>query len=80
MATNITSKGQVTLPKRVRDAMGVKPGTPVDIEYRDGCAVIRPARKIAKSKVRTSFEKVRGTMDLDGMTTDEYMKWLRGDD
>ena len=27
MATTVTSKGQVTIPKHVRDAMRIKPGT-----------------------------------------------------
>ncbi len=79
MATNITSKGQVTIPKRVRDAMRVKPGTKVTVDYVDGAAVIRPLRKTAKSDIRKSFEAIRGTLDL-GMTTDEFMKLMRGDD
>jgi len=29
MATNLTSKGQVTVPKSVRDYLGLKPGAPV---------------------------------------------------
>ncbi len=78
MTTNITSKGQVTIPKRVRDAMGVKPGTKVDVEFRDGSAVIRPARKAAKSDLRKRLEKVRGSMNLRGMTADEYLDWIRG--
>ena len=78
MATNLTSKGQVTLPKRVRDAMGVKGGSAVSVEYRDGCAIIRPLGKRAKSDVRSALEKVRGTLK-DPLTTDEIMKLLRGD-
>ena len=77
--TTVTSKGQVTIPKRVRDAMGVRPGTKVDVEFKDGCAVVRPSRTVAKSAIRASFEKIRGTLDL-GMTTDEFMKLMRGDD
>ena len=32
MATNLTSKGQVTVPKKVRDYLGLKPGAPVTFE------------------------------------------------
>ena len=79
--TTVTSKGQVTIPKRVRDALGLKPGSKVDVEYRtDGALVTLAKKKITRSEFRKRLESVRGTLDLGGMTTDEYMKWLRGDD
>ena len=78
--TNVTSKGQVTLPKRVRDAMGIKPGAKVVVEYNGGNAVISPVTKRpSRSEYRKRLEKVRGTLDL-GMTTDEFMKLMRGSD
>jgi AbrB family looped-hinge helix DNA binding protein len=77
--TTITSKGQVTIPKRVRDAAGLKPGTDATVVFENGAAVVRPARRITKSEFRKRLEKVRGTLDL-GMTTDEFMKMMRGDD
>jgi AbrB family looped-hinge helix DNA binding protein len=33
MNTTITTKGQVLIPKRIRDAMGLLPRTPVTVEY-----------------------------------------------
>ncbi|HEY4941597.1 MAG TPA: AbrB/MazE/SpoVT family DNA-binding domain-containing protein [Rhizomicrobium sp.] len=80
--TTVTSKGQVTIPKRVRDATGLRPGAKVSVEYRDGGALIIPERKagkISKSDFMKRIEKVRGTLKL-GMSTDEYMKMMRGDD
>jgi AbrB family looped-hinge helix DNA binding protein len=77
--TKITSKGQVTLPKRVRDAMGLKPGQPVEVEYSGGKAIVSLAGKARKSDARRRLEGVIGTIDL-GMTTDEYMKLMRGQD
>ena len=39
MATTVTSKGQVTIPKRVRDGLGLKAGSKVEIEMQPGnCA------------------------------------------
>ena len=32
MATTVTSKGQVTIPKPVRDRLGIKPGNAVEFE------------------------------------------------
>ncbi len=79
MATTVTSKGQVTIPKRVRDGLGLKPGSKVEIEMQPGrLATIKPAGKLRKSDYAKRIEKVRGTLKLD-MTTDEIMQLLRGD-
>ncbi len=40
MAT-VTSKGQITLPKNVRDALGIGTGTEVEFEVHDGVAILR---------------------------------------
>lgn len=40
MATRVTSKGQVTIPKRVRDVLGVKRGDRVEFVVEDGCVVL----------------------------------------
>lgn len=71
----MTSKGQVTVPKRVREALGLKPGSDVEFEYRGGGeAVVR--KRGARPKSR--FAKLRGTLPC-AKTTDEVMALLRGD-
>lgn|ERR1700694_5192062 len=40
----ISSKGQVTIPKEVRDALGLKPLDRVTFEVRDGHAVVQRAQ------------------------------------
>ena len=50
----ITSKGQITVPKRVRRSLGVEPGDSVVFEERGGDVLIRPVRK------KNPFEKYRG--------------------
>jgi antitoxin PrlF len=43
MATTVTSKGQVTIPKAVRDLLGLKPGHAVTFELAaDGRVVLIP--------------------------------------
>jgi len=52
--TNMTVKGQVTVPKDVRDALGLKAGEPVEFIWNEaGQAVIqKPARLAASDEVR----------------------------
>jgi antitoxin PrlF len=70
----VTSKGQVTVPKRLRDAVGLKPGSRVSFELRDGHILLKRESKPAKSR----FAKVRGTLK-SSLTTDQIMALLRGD-
>ncbi|HEV8634553.1 MAG TPA: AbrB/MazE/SpoVT family DNA-binding domain-containing protein [Chloroflexota bacterium] len=41
----ITAKGQVTIPKAVRDALGVSTGDRVEFVLEDERAIVRPAPK-----------------------------------
>jgi AbrB family looped-hinge helix DNA binding protein len=84
---NMTSKGQVLIPKELRDRKGLIPGGPVRVGENDrGETVILPphpkpaeTREEKKARIAAALEAARGTIDLDGMTTDDYMRWLRGD-
>lgn len=76
MATTVTSKGQVTIPKPVREMLGITAGTAVEFEVApDGRVVLR--RADARRR-RSRFEKARG-MARGTMTTDEIMALTRGD-
>lgn len=80
----MTSKGQVTIPKRVRDYLGLKPGAEVEFEYDgDGRVVVarsEEARRRAKTE-RQRLEKalaaLRGSDKFD-LTTEELMRLTRG--
>lgn len=79
----VTSKGQVTIPKHIRQRTGIRPGTEVEFVERKDEVVLRkagPRRSQGKRDVEfeTYLERVRGTLDL-GMSTDEYMELLRGE-
>ena len=77
MSTTVTSKGQVTIPKAVRDLLGLEPGTQVDFRRAaDGAIVIERADK---KPAKSFFAKFRGTAP-EGMTTDELMALTRGED
>jgi AbrB family looped-hinge helix DNA binding protein len=80
MATTVTSKGQVTIPKHVRDAMRIKPGTKVAFELNgDDQAILRRVRPAEKRPDR--FERAIGAAEIKWHgTTDEYMAFIRGHD
>jgi AbrB family looped-hinge helix DNA binding protein len=76
-ATTLTTKGQVTIPKGVRDFLGIGPGSKVTFELTPtGDVVLRPIR--APSARRSRFAKLRGTATVK-MRTDEIMRLTRGD-
>jgi len=72
----VTRKGEVTIPKPVRDRLGIKPGSKVDFEIaEDGRAFLR---RTGKGRVPPSrFDRMRGTT-TSGLTTDEIMALTRG--
>lgn len=85
---NMTSKGQVLIPKSVRDRAGLKLGQPVRVGTNDrGETVILPVDAAVpetsdqrSSRVRAAIEAIAGKYpNPDGMTTDEFMRELRGD-
>lgn len=80
MATTVTSKGQVTIPKHVRDTLGIEPGTQVTIELSGtGEAVLRKVRPVEPRPDR--FDRALGTIDVPlGCSVDEYMAMIRGYD
>jgi antitoxin PrlF len=77
MATNLTSKGQVTVPKKVRDYLGLKPGKPVTFErLKTGEIALKAARPSAKLKM-SRFAKLRGRATVR-MSTEEILALTRG--
>lgn len=80
MATTVTSKGQVTIPKEVRDSLGIKPGTQVVIEATgNGEAVLRKVRPVEPRPDR--FDLAAGAAEIPlGCSVDEYMAMIRGYD
>lgn len=82
MSTTLTSKGQVTIPKRIRDEMQLLPGTPVEFSVNAAGEVVLHRPRPARGPLRRGhdrFEAVRGRADVH-WRTDDLMKLLRADD
>ena len=74
MATTVTSKGQVTIPKPVRDRLGIVPGSRVQFELAEDGRVVLV--NLAHPRPVSRFEKLRGIAG-PGPSTDEIMAMLR---
>lgn len=78
MSTTLTVKGQVTIPKQIRDALSLVPGCRVDFAVnQEGDVVVRrvgarPSRKPDR------FDSARGKADVK-WRTDDLMALLRSE-
>lgn len=80
MTSTITSKGQVTVPKKFRDYLGLKAGAAVDFSLGPhGEVVVRAAEEPGTHRSKGRFDHLRGTLDT-GQDTDALMALLRGYD
>ena len=84
--TNMAVKGQVTIPKDVRDALGLKPGEPVEFGWEGGdVATIRRPKRDRQAEIEAYINRVRDVSRRyahlrEGRPTDEIMREIRGDD
>ena len=72
MEATVAERGQITLPKAVRDALGLTKGTQLKVEL-DG------SRIILRKNVDDAVSRLRGRFRLPaGVGTDDIMRELRG--
>lgn len=78
MGMPVTVKGQVTIPKPIRDRLGLSPGSRVDFEVAaDGQVLLRKAE--APPATSDRFRGLLGRATA-GLSTDEIMAMTRGED
>lgn len=82
MAYTVTVKGQVTIPKKVRDALGLKPGDGVafEVDERGQVLVKRAGLETAENGEPDAFDRFVGSSDYKWGGTLAYMKFVRGSD
>jgi AbrB family looped-hinge helix DNA binding protein len=59
MQTRLSTKGQVVLPSRIRNKLGLRPGDPLDASVEGSRIVLTPRKRRAK-KVRIIKDPVTG--------------------
>jgi antitoxin PrlF len=73
MKTIISEKGQITIPKKIRNTMGLAPGMELEVNSSKGQIII--TKKIAVD----AFTKWRGKLKLPaGNNVDDYINRVRG--
>lgn len=77
MTTKVTVKGQVTLPKSVRDAAGIKPGDTVEVRATAAGVVIE--KPGASDDYEATLRTLAKRRLIRGITTDEIMEMSRGE-
>ena len=71
VSAKVTSKGQITLPAKLRERLGVKPGDRIDFVQNDTGRVEVIAR-------RKTFADLRGIVPYDGppLSNDDIVRWV----
>ena len=79
MNPSLTVKSQVTIPKEIRQFLGIGPGERIKFEpMPDGRVAIAPATP-RKTRATDPFERLKGT-GKRGVSTEKVMRATRGDD
>ena len=76
MTTTVTAKGQVTIPKPVRDLLGIGPGSRVDFQQAPNGSVVLVRADGKRPPSR--FGRLRGHAG-EGLSTDAIMALTRGE-
>lgn len=72
MEVTVAERGQITLPKAVRDALGLVKGSTLKVE-------LEGARIVLRKNVDDAISRARGRFRLDGFaSTDEALRAVRG--
>jgi AbrB family looped-hinge helix DNA binding protein len=71
MTAIVAERGQVTIPKKLRDRMGIRPSTVLEFSVKDGALIA------VKALEKDPVSSVLGCLKTD-LTSDEWMAKLRG--
>jgi AbrB family looped-hinge helix DNA binding protein len=62
MTVTVGPKGQVVIPKELRDRLGIRPGDRVDFSWETDCLVLRMARPVRPLEGRFAGLDLQGDL------------------
>ncbi len=74
VTARLDEKGRIMIPKTIRKAAKIKPGTCVSIKTKDSTIIIEPAKSIAE-KYAGTFQINEWPEDLDEFVVEATRKW-----
>jgi AbrB family looped-hinge helix DNA binding protein len=76
--TKVSTKGQVVIPKEIREKLGILPGEKIVIMTRDEEIILRKAKKLSLEEISEKMEKIaeKEKIDIDKLI-DEAIRWAR---
>jgi AbrB family looped-hinge helix DNA binding protein len=76
MKATVSEKGQVTIPKALREQLGIRPGDVLEFSEERGVLVAR--KVVASNPVDSVYGSLAAYDRFPGMTTDAFMDMIRG--
>ncbi len=73
--SSVTEKGQVTIPKFIRDKLGILPGNKVFFDLKDNSEIVL----YKDPSLKAACKKWRGKYRSSFNSTEEFMKTIRDD-
>ncbi len=71
MKTKVGERGQITIPKKLRDRYGVQPGMELELHESAEGIVLR------KQDLASTLERLKGTVYIGNLSTDEFLAKVR---
>ncbi len=76
MKTTVSEKGQITIPKKLRQQLGIRPGDVLEFEEEGGRLV--GTKYLGDDPVAAVYGSMRAFDAFPDMTTDGFVDLIRG--
>ena len=76
LVTQSTKKGQILIPKKLREKIGIKPGSKVQLLETEGAIIIKP---VPEDPIASASGFLKGNFSLTEDLIEEHKKELKRD-